>query len=155
MTAKCIAVSLTEEQRTKLGAPHSLQSVYQLSIGADYTVLGITFVSHSRLFGCTPLFEVRDDMGRCFSVPACLFEVSDPRSSRYWRVKRLDECSLVLWPEEFHRAFFHDDLSEGVPEAVGAFHDVVQRLDAEFVGENAEVAGTVDSTPRKVGTDGT
>lgn len=136
MTVKCIGVSLTDEQRKKLGASHTLRTVYQLSVGTLYTVLGITLAVHSRIFGSATLFEIRDDAGRCYSIPACLFDIVDARPSKFWRVRKRGELDVALWPEEFYREFFHDDLSEGVPDVVSAFANVVRRLQSEHAEED-------------------
>jgi hypothetical protein len=132
MTATCIALSLTEDQRMQLGATPQLQSVYQLSVGKEYTILGVLFVVQSSIFGSEPLFDIQDDMGFCNSVPACLFEVADARPSRYWRAKRVGSFDLALWPEEFYQEFFHDHLSNGMPDEVEIFKDLTQRLKSEF-----------------------
>lgn len=132
MTAKCIALSLTDEQRVQLGATPQLRSVYQLSEGREYTVLGVLFVVNSPIFGSTPLLDVQDDFGFCYSVPACLFEVVDPRPSGYWRARSVGSFDMALWPEEFYQEFFHDHLSDGIPEVVKVFKELVQRLQSEF-----------------------
>jgi hypothetical protein len=65
-------------------------------------------------------------------MSASLFEILDPRPSAFWRVKKQNDVDLTLWPEEFYRKFFHDDLSEGIPEIVETFNQVVGRLRHEF-----------------------
>ena len=132
MTAKCKATSLTADQRSKVGGSTHISSVYELSQGHEYTILGIMFAVQSSIFGSTALFEVRDDAGRCYSVPTCLFEIVDPRPSRWWIAKQLGDFNFVLWPHEFYQEFFHDDLSNGLPERVAEFESLVQRLKDEF-----------------------
>ena len=64
-------------------------------------------------------------------MPACLFEIIDPRPSIFWRAKH-DFPDFTLWPIEFYRDFFQDDLSEGKPEIKKVFDIVVDRLTHEF-----------------------
>jgi hypothetical protein len=42
------------------------------------------------------------------------------------------ETTFFLWPEEFYMDYFHDQLSDGVPEYVEAFKRAVARLENEF-----------------------
>jgi len=114
-----------------MGATQHLRSVYQLSVGRDYTVLGILFVVESRVFGSAPLFDVEDDAGVCCPVPACLFEIVDARPSQYWRARGVGPFDLALWPEEFYQEYFHDHLSDGFAEEVRMFRDLTQRLKGE------------------------
>lgn len=132
MTARCIGETLTEEQRCATNAPARFRPSYQVTEGKEYLVLGISFLVNSAIYGNCSLFEIRDDAGRCVSVPTMLFDVEDPRPSRFWRARRTGLIDLALWPEEFYRDYFHDDLSERRPETVAAFNEVVGRLDAEF-----------------------
>lgn len=138
MTARCKSRSLTEAQRIELGHTPNLHSVYDLEPGREYTILAVLFVARFSIYGSTALFEIRDDFGRCFSVPACLFDIVDPRPSMNWRGKQLDNGSLALWPEEFYEDFFHDQLSDGVPSKVEAFERLVQRMTSEFVSEDKQ-----------------
>jgi hypothetical protein len=114
-----------------------MHPLYQLTVGKDYLVLGLSFLVNSAIYGSSSLLEVCDDAGRCISIPTMLFEVVDPRPSRFWLAKRVGETDFIFWPEEFYQEYFHDRLSDRQPEAVATFSDVLNRLDAEFgrVGE--------------------
>ena len=132
MTVKCLAISLNEEQRTKLAISPYLQPAFGLTVGAVYTVLGISFVK-SGVYGSISLFDIQDDNERCISVPMCLFSIVDPRPSKYWIARASNEFNLTLWPEQFYADYFHDRLSEYIPEYVTTFKKTFQLLEEEFL----------------------
>ena len=131
MKVRCIATKLTDEQKKTIRMTTSWNSDYntQFRIGKDYIVLGITYMVADSW--TTLLFKLKDETGMCLSVPACLFEIIDPRPSIFWRAKH-DFPDFTLWPVEFYRDFFQDDLSEGKPEIKRVFDIVVDRLTYEF-----------------------
>ena len=135
MTARAISSVLTPEQRMAMDKTSLISSHFQMKVGKVYLVLGIASVVGSSIHGNGPLFEICDDAGRCVSTPAALFEIVDPRPSRFWQAERAGIADLYLWPKEFYTRFFHDDLSEGVPEVVALFEDVIARLSSEFSTE--------------------
>jgi hypothetical protein len=132
VTARCIRTTLTAEQRLATNAPGHFHPQYQVMPGKEYVVLGVSFFIGSTVYGNGPLFQICDDAGRCVSMPTALFDLVDPRPSRFWVAKRIGEADFVLWPEEFYREYFHDDLSERDAKTVATFNEVVGRLDAEF-----------------------
>lgn len=71
-------------------------------------------------------------MDYIISVPLCIFEIVDNRPSQYWKIQKRSEYEISLWPEEFYQEYFHDDLSDGVPEVVEIYKRVVERLEKEF-----------------------
>ena len=101
-----------------------------LQVGKEYVVLGISHDTRSE-YWITHLLELPDELGGCTYAPLCLFEITDPRPSIFWKAKIIDN-DLTLWPPEFYREFFHDDLSEGKPEIKRVFDIVVDRLTYEF-----------------------
>lgn len=120
-----------------MGGSPSLRSIYELSvgreyIGMEYIVFGILFTLQSSVYGSTALFTVRDDAGRCYQVPACLFKIADARPSKWWLARQVREFDLALWPQEFYDEFFFDDLSEQVSRCVLAFERLGHRLESEF-----------------------
>ena len=131
MIAKCISQLLTEEIRTRIGASEHLRTVYQLTVGQTYVVLGITLLVRSAILGSTPVLTVEDDFGRCAEAPACLFEIIEGRPSVYWRARQFETLTLTLWPEEFYAEYFHDRLSDYAPGAVEVFKRVVDQLTIE------------------------
>lgn len=133
MKVKCTATKLSTEQKLLLGIRESYSPEYQLTVGATYTVLGISFVAKSEFFGSGAFLEMKDDLAPHISfVPFCLFEVVDPRPSRFWRAKSLGDCDFSLSPEEFYADYFHDELSDQEPRVVEVFDRVVEKLETEF-----------------------
>ena len=131
MIAKCIGTTLTEEQREATNAPALFRPRYQITVGKEYVVLGVSFLVGSEVYGNCSLFGIRDDAGRFVSMPTVLFDLSDPRPSRFWLARRSGKADLMLFPEEFYREYFHDDLSERDIETVAVFNGVMARLEAE------------------------
>lgn len=132
MKVRCIGNLLSDEQRILLGfGTRSLPS-YQLAIGSEYLVLGISFVLPHEPHGGGVQFEILNDYGNCRAIPSCLLEIIDDRCSTYWVAKQFADGATVLWPQEFLTEFFHDDLSEGLPNAMSTFSRVVDKLRAEF-----------------------
>lgn len=142
MTGKCVAISIRSELRESSSMSKHVNPEYQISIGKEYTVLGVTFLARSPVYGSMTILMVQDDAGRCIDVPSPLMEIVDPRPSQYWRARGFDDASFMLWPEEFYEDFFYDNLSEGVPEVVRTYKQVVRRLDAEF-GDCGNIPSTV------------
>lgn len=132
MKVKCIATRISDEQKKSIGMKSDIDPSYDTSfvIGKEYVVLGISHDTRSE-YWTTHLVHLKDELGGCTYAPICLFEIIDPRPSIFWRAKIMDD-DLVLWPVEFYREFFHDDLSEGKPEIKKVFDIVVDRLTYEF-----------------------
>ena len=131
MLVRCVARQLTNEQKGLLLMKDPSPD-YQLRVGVEYLVLGITFLLPTLPHGGGVRYEILNDYGKCRSIPACLFEVVDNRASRYWHARQDEDGALLLWPQPFYADFFHDDLSEGVPEVVQQFTTVVEALRHEW-----------------------
>lgn len=97
-------------------------------------VLGITFLLPAPPHGGGVRYEILNDHGKCRSIPALLFELVDRRVSKHWVARQDDDGALLLWPEAFYSDFFHDDLSEGLAQAVQVFTSVVELLRHEQQG---------------------
>ncbi len=70
--------------------------------------------------------------GQLVLFPAVLFDVTDAGCSSYWRATVSEDGSVTLRPEELHREFFHDDLSEGDPAIRQVFQTMLAKLETEF-----------------------
>lgn len=127
MKVKCIDTRLSIEQKRVMGLQEKEDPQYPFSIGEIYTVLGI----HTQI-GYYSGTILKIPMRYAVPAPLCLFEIIDDRPSVYWKVKRLSDYELALWPEEFYQKFFQDDLTDGVPEVVAIYKQVVERLEKEF-----------------------
>ena len=93
----------------------------------EYVVFGLTLHSSSDARGLNAKFELLDDFGNLVSAPMDLFHVVEGSVSPCWTLKIVDG-SILVWPAEFFERYFHDDLSEGLPEAVKAFSRVRSRI---------------------------
>ena len=132
MRVRCVATSLTSQQKALLRITTAATPEYQIIPGNTYLVLGITFIHPTAPHGGGIRYEILNDFGNCLGIPACLFEIEDARCSRYWLSRQNSDNALVLWPEAFLADYFHDDLSEGIAGAVDAFRRVVNQLKGEF-----------------------
>lgn len=130
MKVKCISTNLTAQQKAVLGLTDNQDPHYPYVIGEDYTVLAMS--SKIGINAGTLLQLQKIPMDYIISVPLCLFDIVDDRPSAYWRIKKLSEHEISLWPEEFYQEYFHDDLSDGVPEVVDIYKKVVKKLEEEF-----------------------
>lgn len=120
----------SEEQNVALGYNKTNTTDYELTIGTEYTVLGLSFHATTHL-NQGVVFLLRDDIGRCAFVPICLLDISNAVPSRYWRAQKKGGFDLCLWPEEFFTDYFHDDLSNSVTKVVEVFNRVCQQLNLE------------------------
>lgn len=130
MIVVCISNQLTAEQRRDLGYRDSASIFYQLTAGQEYPVLGVSLLTSAPI-NRGANFMVEDDIGRCAFAPMCLFEIVSPSVSKLWKVERTDGLDLLLWPNEFLVEFFHDDLSDGEPQAASVFRAVCDQIKAE------------------------
>jgi hypothetical protein len=129
MRAKCVAVQPTSEQQQLLGSKFVPgKTRFPIEIGMEYTVLGVGF------WGCATWFEIAASPSALVSVPAFLFEITNARPSRHWYARIHSDGSFTLWPPSFHHEHYHDDVSEGVSEAVEDFRYLRQLFDEETIG---------------------
>lgn len=127
MKVICLENKLSKDQKKQLGIVEENDFEYPFDIGRTYTVLGMSnnLDQSGTIILDMPYFYV-------FPTPLCLFNIVDDRPSNYWKIKKISEYELTLWPEEFYQEYFHDDLSDGVPEVVILYKQVVERLEKEF-----------------------
>ena len=135
MKVRCIADKLSAEQKLILGMPESQNPNYQITVGMIYTVLGISYQTQSNYCNGIMLEIQEDQKESCISIPLSLFEVVDPRVSRYW-IARQEKYDMTLWPKEFYTAFFHDDLTDGIKEVMEIYRRVANNIESEFDIEN-------------------
>lgn len=130
MKVICERDSLSLEEKVLLGYNKELEIRYPLTVGMEYTVLGINFQSDI-LFNKGTVILLRDDIGGCAFVPLCLLGITEPGISKYWLVEKKGAHDLLMWPKEFYLDYFHDDLSDGVASVRQLFDTICQVLDAE------------------------
>lgn len=106
---------------------------YGLTLYNQYVVLGLTFMADVRMSEIGPFVEVRSDEDDALQAPLGLFNIIDPRVSRYWEVRSQADQSVTLWPASFYGdPYYHDHLSEGVAEIVEDFKRVCAMLKGEY-----------------------
>ena len=132
MKVKCIGTRLSNEQARQIQDRDGAKVDYQLTVGNEYLVLGITMVIPNEPVGGGVQYQILNDYGGCRIVPAGLFEIVDNRVSKYWRARYDEDGALMLWPDEFFSEFFHDDLSEGLAPQVEMFDKIVKEMIQEF-----------------------
>lgn len=129
MILKCVATLPSQQQAAKLGAHYRPgKQAFGVVVGQKYLVFAL------RILGGEPWVEVIDadlEPGYLFAVPLCLFEIIDPQVSRRWVAGTDSEGRLVLAPPSLHRKFYHDDLFEGVDEAVKDFARIRREMEEE------------------------
>ena len=132
MKVRCLANQATSEQAQKYGLDPRVDHRFDVTPDRTYTVIGLTMMVKSWSSGAGVALDLLDDFSRWSIQPLFLFEVIDPRPSRYWVAKKLGEAELALWPESFFQDFYHDHLTDGVPEVVADFKRVCGLLEAEY-----------------------
>jgi len=132
MQVHCLSNQATPEQVQQYGLDSRVDHHFDVTPGRTYTVIGLTMVAGSWASGVGVALDLLDDFGRWSIQPLFLFEVVDPRPSQYWIAKKVGEAELALWPESFFQDFYHDHLTDGLPEEVADFKRVCALLDAEF-----------------------
>ena len=123
MRVRCTAERPTAEQAALLGKDHfDPQRSFGVRVGTEYLVYALEFHSGH------VWVELAPDFDQIIAAPLFLFEVSDPAVPPIWRLKVLEDGSVMLWPPSFFREYYHSDLAEGVPEVVDDFRDVRETL---------------------------
>ncbi len=129
---RCVSEKVSDELAAAMGPGFAPHQVTALTTGREYLVLELFFATGDEPFGTGTWVVIPDDHGRFGEAPLPLFEVTDPRVSRYWELQRWPNGNVTLGPAVFGRDFFVDDLFEGVPAAAAEFRRVYQLLDSEF-----------------------
>src|SRR6266566_8383404 len=95
-------------------------------IGTEFIVYGIDFLNGNLFYRLGhPPHEPY--VIQCLAV---LFQIVDPRVSRYWECRTLSAGEFVLWPPSWFVDFYHDRLSDGDRELVKDYN-TIKRLFAE------------------------
>jgi len=124
-----IALEFTDEHKAYFKS--AAKSVYQLNLGKEYTVYAIYFVPDS--VTDYTMYLVLDDVNRLIPVPACLFDVSDSRTSMYWHANYdRSRFLLALEPKEFITdPYLSEHVLDRDPQAWEVFSEVRRRMEAE------------------------
>jgi hypothetical protein len=111
-------------RNVKITFPNQMNS--NLIIGKEYIVYGLSILS-----GTPWIYILNNAETYIYSEPLSLFEIIDSRVSKYWEIRTEDDGTLFFWPHSFFQPYYHDDLSEGIPEVVKDFQRVKELIDAE------------------------
>lgn len=126
MRARCISEKPTPSLIKALGANYREgKTVYPVTLGQEYTVLGIGF------WDGVSWFEIAPSLSAILSIPVSLFELTDARLSRHWEARIHDDGAFTLWPPSFYHEHYHYHVSEGHAEAVEDFRYLFNLLESE------------------------
>jgi hypothetical protein len=133
MILRCISAYPNEGQIQLLGPGFPEKRSFAVVPGREYIVLGLIVDSspHSDTRGAWVDVLMEPEIPTIISVPLCLFEIVDPRVSRYWEIRVSPEGNIRLWPSSFYREYYHSDLSDRDLEIVKDFWRTYALLEAE------------------------
>lgn len=96
-----------------------------LEKGEEYRVYGVSFARGLLFFDILPNTLIP------ISYPACYFEVTDLRRSKYWVTKEKDNEILVYPPSWLKYEYFGEDLDEGKNDTVRDWEEDSAKLGSE------------------------
>lgn len=137
MKVRCLNNFLREDQRVAIGLPQGESIKHAITLGSEYIVLGLSVKPPGSRNGSGLFVEIANDWGQCRGISISLFEIVDARCSKYWIVKSREDGTVLLWPEEFYKEYFLDDLIEGEPDACEIFQELVTRMNTEAQEERS------------------
>jgi hypothetical protein len=133
MKVKCLKQYPTHEELEYLGENFQRRQEFHITAGNEYLVLGMSFL------GNATWVDIECDSEHVTSVPLLLFEIKDPKVSRYWICKMKGNNVVVLWPPSWLQDFYHDDLLEGRESVVQDFLSVKELLEKEHQERNEKL----------------
>lgn len=131
MRVRCVSEYPSEEQIRQFGQSYRSQDYFGLTLGQEYVVFGLSFLIDSTS-GTTTFVGYYDGQNLLFA-PLVLFEIVNPRTSRYWEARMHEDGSVTLWPPQFYADCFHDRLSDGEQEAIESFEEAYRILENEDI----------------------
>jgi hypothetical protein len=132
MKVYCAATYPSQQQRHSLGKEFYQYQDFHVTIGKEYTVLGVQFEVRSKIFGTGCWIKIVSDHGHLTTAPILLFTLVDGRISQFWEARLRTNSSFAIWPASFYKAHYFEDLSEGVVEVVRDFDRVRELIEFEF-----------------------
>jgi len=131
MKVVCILNEIDDGLAGKVGLPEGEPRLYRsISPGKEYLVLGLVYSPASSSYAGYPVVEIKNDSGGLSTVPIFMFEITESSPSKSWVIS-IENRVLKMLPKSFYGDFYHDDLSEGVPETVDDFNIIVKRIESE------------------------
>jgi len=120
---------ITEGLISKYDNPLLAKQDFHLDIGSDYLVFGLYIQKNGAI-----VIDCLNKYRHLRDYPLDLFEVVDNRVSKYWEMNISKNGDTTFLPNEYYEnEYFHDDLSEDIPEVVAKFHDLVKRMTEEQI----------------------
>jgi hypothetical protein len=105
---------------------------FHVTVGKEYLVLGVETFVRSSMWGNSTAIQYMSDYEELAFAPLLLFEIVDGRVSGHWEMRMGENGSITLWPPSFYKEFYHDHLSDGVPDVVKDFGEVYSLLSSEY-----------------------
>lgn len=127
MRVRCIKTSLNEAEKLGHGDKFRIQD-YPVSVNCEYQVLGLTFLQDKTIWGTGVYYELNHDLCRIMRIPSECFEIIDDKVSRHWVSKEIEIGFYAVWPNEFFREYFHDDLFERRGEVLSEYKRVLELI---------------------------
>lgn len=121
MVVKCISAYPSEAQVQELGPRFRRGRSFGVVVGREYLVLGLSFGVPPMAAGVWVDILMEPDIPTLIQAPLCLFEITDPRVSRFWEIRVSGEGVTTLCPASFCQESYHERLSDRVPEVVEDF----------------------------------
>ncbi len=143
MKVRCVSDFYNEETRERLrGEGLRLRGSWHfkgsLTVGREYLVVAITFTFAPAPDELGPSVILIPGAGYLVAFPLALFEVTDPRVSRYWELqvdvdREAGTTAVTLGPPSVCHNIddYLDQLEQGEPTAVADFTRVHGLLEAE------------------------
>lgn len=118
-----------EKDFERIDDSHGYHSSYNkpetLEKGKEYTVYGVRF-AQGLLF-----FDIQPNTLIPISYPACYFEVTDLKRSKYWVTEEKENETLIYPPSWLKYEYFWQDLDEGKDEVVRDWEEDMAKMDSE------------------------
>jgi hypothetical protein len=131
MRLRCIKSRLDERKAAAMGLEVSRGQDFHLTSEKEYLVIGLQFSTNTKIHGTGVWVHLVSDYGHLTWAPISLFEVVDPRVSRYWEIRMTTPGVVTLWPALLYTEFFHEDLADGQSVKVREFQRLQELLKAE------------------------
>jgi len=127
MRLKCTAKFPNKEQTKMLGKYYREgKQEFGILVGSEYIAFGM------RILGGQPWVDICPiGLKYLHHVPLCLFDVIDPKVSKYWELRVVGSGDVLFFPLSLHKEYYHDDLLEGVPEVVKDLENLKALLENE------------------------
>jgi len=121
----------TDEAALHLGEAYLPRQALHLTVGKHYVVFGINLAVRSNVHGTGVWLHILSDHRQLSWAPLILFDVIEPSVSQYWKVRVHEGGTVTLWPAEFYRRGFHEDLADRLPATEREFAELKKRIEDE------------------------